>query len=466
MNHPAHTEGASIRLKELFGYFYPELVTAFFLYIILDMIDYRFIAHTNVPLSNATQAVTNTLFHFITKVAEGFSVGMVIICGQYNGAHQYHRTGQAVSDAFWTTMLVGTIISLVLYASTHLIFAFYQVPQDVITLGIPYLRIRTIGVFFSFIYFALIGFLRGIKNTRAPMVLFLLGGVVFVLLDYLLIFGAWGFAPLGLRGSAIATVVQYGVMLVAALGYIFYKPEYRKYGISLFSTVKWSNIRDLVHLSWPVMIDKGSFALGPIWLSKMIACAAYASSDGCMLESYALLKQMERIGILPALAFAQVITFLVSNDYKIHRFATIKKNIKKVLALSALLVGLFILLFCLFPEFFLALLGKKTAFNDCIMYALPFIVILIFFDVTQLILSASLRGAADVKTVMWSRMVSVGLFFVPLSYLILQMPLDNLLVKFILLYGSIHLSYALMSLIYVVRFKSGAWRKQTIKGDV
>ena len=214
------------------------------------------------------------------------------------------------------------------------------------------------------------------------------------------------------------------------------------------------------------MIDKGSFALGPIWLSKMIACAAYASSDGCMLESYALLKQMERIGILPALAFAQVITFLVSNDYKIHRFASIKKNIKKVLALSALLVGLFILLFCLFPEFFLALLGKKTAFNDCIMYSLPFIVILIFFDVTQLILSASLRGAADVKTVMWSRMVSVGLFFVPLSYLILQMPLDNLLVKFILLYGSIHLSYALMSLIYVVRFKSGAWRKQTIKGDV
>ena len=131
-------------------------------------------------------------------------------------------------------VLVGTIISLVLYASTHLIFAFYEVPQDIITLGIPYLRIRTIGVFFSFIYFALIGFLRGIKNTRAPMVLFLLGGVVFVLLDYLLIFGAWGFAPLGLRGSAIATVVQYGVMLVAALGYIFYKPEYRKYGISLF----------------------------------------------------------------------------------------------------------------------------------------------------------------------------------------------------------------------------------------
>ena len=466
MNKPNHTEGASIQLKELFGYFYPELVTAFLLYIVLDIIDCRFIAQTNIPLSNATQGVINALFHFITKVAEGFSVGMVIICGQYNGAHQYHRTGRAVSDAFWTMVLVGTIISLALYAGAHLIFAFYEVPQNIITLGIPYLRIRTIGVFFSFIFFALIGFLRGIKNTKAPMVLFLLGGVIFVVLDYVLIFGAWGMAPLGLRGSAIATVVQYGVMLIAALLYIFNNPEYRKYGISLFSALTWTNVRDLVHLSWPVMIDKGSFALCYIWLLKMIACAGAASRDGGILvESATFLRQMERIGILPAVAFAQVITFLVSNDYKIHHFASIKKNIKKVLVVSSLLVGLFILLFCLFPEFFLTLLGKKAAFNDFIKYSLPFIVILIFFDVVQLILSAALRGAADVKTVMWARMVSAGLFFVPLAYLILQIPLDNLLVKFILLYGSIHLSYALMSLIYIVRFKSGAWRKQTIKGD-
>ena len=252
-------------------------------------------------------------------------------------------------------------------AGAHLIFAFYEVPQNIITLGIPYLRIRTIGVFFSFIFFALIGFLRGIKNTKAPMVLFLLGGVIFVVLDYVLIFGAWGMAPLGLRGSAIATVVQYGVMLIAALLYIFNNPEYRKYGISLFSAVTWTNVRDLVHLSWPVMIDKGSFALCYIWLFKMIACAGAASRDGGILvESATFLRQMERIGILPAVAFAQVITFLVSNDYKIHHFASIKKNIKKVLVVSSLLVGLFILLFCLFPEFFLTLLGKKTAFNDFI----------------------------------------------------------------------------------------------------
>jgi multidrug resistance protein, MATE family len=463
MNHPKSTERASIRLKELFGYFYPELITAFLLYIVLDLIDFRFIAHTNIPLGNATQGVANALFHVTTKVAEGFSVGMVIMCGQYNGAHEYARTGRTVSDAFWTMVFFGALISVALYGGAQLIFTFYEVPQDIIKLGIPYMRIRTLGVFFSFIYFALIGFLRGIKNTKAPMAFFLLGGILFVVLDYALIFGAWGMPALGLQGSAIATVCQYGIMLVAALLYILHKPEYRKYGISLFAAVKWANVRDLVHLSWPVMIDKGSFALCSMWLYKMISCAAAASSEGGLLiESAAFLKQIEKISILPALAFAQVITFLVSNDYKIHHFTSIKKNIKKVLILSALLVGLFILPLCLFPTFFL---GKKAAFSVYISYALPCIVILIFFDVVQLILSAALRGAADVKTVMWSRMVSSGLFFVPLAYLILQMPLDNLIVKFILLYGSIHISYALMSLIYIVRFKSGAWRKQTIKGD-
>ena len=85
-----------------------------------------------------------------------------------------------------------------------------------------------------------------------------------------------------------------------------------------------------------------------------------------------------------------------------------------------------------------------------------------FFDVLQLILSASLRGAADVQAVMWARMVVAGLFFIPLAYIIAMLNIDNLLLKFILLYGSVHISYAMMGFIYLIRFRSGAWKKQTL----
>jgi Na+-driven multidrug efflux pump len=215
------------------------------------------------------------------------------------------------------------------------------------------------------------------------------------------------------------------------------------------------------------MIDKASLALCPLWLNKMIGCTAKFTpliTSRMMYDSYSVLKTMEKVSILPGLAFAQVITFLVSNDYKIHHFTTIKRNIKKVLFLSALLVGLFTVIFCLFPQFFLQLLNKPQSFTRFTAHALPYIALLITFDVLQLIISAALRGAADVKTVMWSRMVVTGLFFVPFAYLISLAPIENILLKFILLYISVHLSYALMALVYIIRFKSGVWKKQTIKG--
>lgn len=457
-----------VSLKALLGYFFPELITASLLYIGLEIIDYRFIACTNIEACNATLVITNQLFHVVTKIAEGFSVGMVIICGQYNGAHEYHRTGRVLSDAFWTTALVGGCIALLVYMGAYALYDFYGVPQTVVSLGVPFLRIRSLGIFLSFIYFALIGFLRGIKNTRAPMSFFIIGALVFLFFDYALIFGAWGFPALGLRGSAIATVLQYTTMLIAAIIYILTNADHRKYAIKLFTPVHWTNIRDLVRLSWPVMIDKASFALCPIWLTKMLTSTTdltAVATSGIVLDSYSVLKQMEKVGILPALAFAQVITFLVSNDYKTHHFATIKKNIKKVLVVAAIFVGFFTLCFCLKPLFFLSLLNKQKAFNDFIAYSLPYIALLIFFDVLQLILSAALRGAADVQLVMWARMVSAGLFFVPLSYGLTLLPIDNLLIKFIAVYSSVHLSYALMSLIYIVRFKSGVWKRQSIKAS-
>ena len=456
----------SVSVRKLFSYFFPELVTATLLYIGLEIIDFRFIACTDIALCNVAQAPSNLLLHLITKIAEGFSVGMVVICGQYNGAHEYQKTGKNVSDAFWTTVITGGLIALIIYGGAHAIYRFYEVPQEVTDLGVPFLRIRSLGVFFSFIFFALIGFLRGIKNTKAPMTFFLLGAAVFLFFDYALIFGVWGFPALGLRGSAMATVIQYGAMLTAALLYIFVHPTHRKYGINLFTSVNWSNVKDLIHVSWPIMIDKASIALCPIWLTKMLACTAKVtalSTGRVLFDSYTVLRQMERVGILPALAFAQVITFLVSNDYKIHNFRAIKNNIRSVFFISAALVGFFTLLFCLMPTFFLDILGKGKAFNEFIAYSLPYIAILMFFDVLQLILSASLRGAADVRAVMWARTVVAGLFFVPLAYAINLLAIENLLIKFILLYGSVHVSYAMMGFIYLFRFHSGAWKKQSIK---
>ncbi len=446
----------SIKTAALFRYFFPELIIAAVLYIALDLINFRFIACIDTTLCNSTLYVTNLLFHLITKIVEGFSVGLVIMCGQYNGSKHYKKAGEVLANVFWVSALVGAIVSLLLYFGAHTIYAFYQVPQEIATLGVPYLQIRTVGVFFSFMYFAIVGFLRGIKNPKLPMVFFLLGAVVYLFFDYALIFGAWGFPAMGLNGSALATVIQCGTMLLASLLYLVLHKDIHKYRINLFSRINVSHIRALFTVSWPVMIDKSCAAFIPIWLSKMIGCTAVlctATDSAMMYNGLTVLKTMEKVGLLPAFAFAQVITYLVSNDYKNLSFRYIKNNIKKVLLFSCVLVGLGTLVFCLKPYFFLSILNKQSAYSDFIAYTLPFVAFLVLFDVIQVILSGALRGASDVKTVMVARVLGTFFFFMPLSYGIMLLPIENLLLKFILLYSSTHISFGMMSIVYIYRFK-------------
>ncbi len=455
----------TIKTSILFRYFLPELITVTLLYIGLEIINFRFIACIDTSLCNSTLFITNSLFHFITKVGEGFSVGLVILIGKYNATNEYKKSGELLSNAFFVTAVVGALIAAALYLGAPTIYNFFEVNQEIMRLGVPYLKIRSLAVFFGFIYFALIGFLRGIKNPKLPMQFFMLGAVVYIFFDYALIFGAWGFPQLGLNGAAVAGVIQYGVMLLAALVYILFHKDTRKYGISLFTKLNPTNIINLVSLSWPVMVDKASLAMIPIWLNKMIGCTAKlctTAESALMYDGLTVLKTMERVGILPALAFAQVITYLVSNDYHTASFRHIKNNIKKVLVISCILVGIVTFSFCIQPSFFLSLLNKPNAYSDFIAYTLPFVALLILCDVFQLILSASLRGGSDVKTVMFARMAATFLFFIPLAYGINLLPIQNILVKFVLLYATVHVSFALMGIIYLWRFKSPYWQDEEI----
>ena len=80
----------------------------------------------------------------------------------------------------------------VLYVGAPLIYALYGVPQEMAVMGIGYLKLRAISIFFMFMYQACVGFLRGVKNTKVPMVTFAAGMLAFVIFDYLFIFGLPG----------------------------------------------------------------------------------------------------------------------------------------------------------------------------------------------------------------------------------------------------------------------------------
>lgn len=456
-NTAAMTRGESY--TQILRYFAPEFITALVLYSVLYLIDARWIADLKSTSIYATVGVTNTMLHFVTKVAEGFSVGTVILAGHYNGLKDYKQVGKTLTDAFWVTVISGGALAAMLFFGAHSIYYFYGVPDKMIELGVPFLRLRAVGIFFMFIYFAIVGFLRGVKKPRIPMQIFVVGALVFLFFDYGLIFGAFNMPAMGLKGSALASVIQYGVMLALATAYVLINPHNRKYGIQIFMAVSdWSRVKELVKLSWPIMIDKATLAASYLWLGYLInPMGKYA------IASYAVIKDLERLAIQPAAAFAQVITFLVSNAYGLHDWRGIKNNIKKTIFLASIFVCAILLVFSFWPESFITIFDPKGKFTEFSARVFPFLSVLVFFDLLQLILSGAMRGAANVKLVLVTRLAVVLFYFVPVSLFISKLPIESLFLKFLLIYSSFYIGNGLMSIVYIIRLRGQRWKQKVIE---
>jgi putative MATE family efflux protein len=443
------------KFSTLLRYFAPELVTNALIYSLPILVDAKFIGLLSSTPTYAALAASNTFLNLILKLAEAVSVGTVILVGVHNGAKEYEKAGDALRDSFWITIVCGLSLGGLLWLAAPAIYSWYGLAPDVIQLSVPFMRLRAVGVALMFIFFACVGFLRGIKDTRTPMRLYVLGTFIFLCVDYPLIFGTPWTPAFGLNGSAMATISQYSIMLCAAILYIIFSPAVARYKINLLRSVtSVGEVIRLIRMTIPVVIDKATIATSYIWLCKIMATVGT-----CGVAAFYTIKEMERLALVPAVASAQVITFLVSNSIGAGQWDVVRANIKKVLFITLVVVSFLIALTLLFPKAIISFFDRKGDFTYLAAQALPILSILSFFDVLQLVLAGALRGAGDVNMVMITRIIVCGGFFAPISWLSAYIPVDNEFLRFMLIYSSFYCGSALMSMAYIYRFRSGQWTR-------
>lgn len=448
--------GSGDRTKKIiFKYWLPETVTQFIFIIFPLLADSYIVASLKSTALYGALGTANNLLHVLLKFSEAIPVGAVAIIGRHNGAKEYSRCGKDLGDTFWTSTFIGLMqFSLICMAAAS-IYRLLGVPEDMVVLGAPFLRFRSFGILLVFISNALLYFMKAIKNTRTPMMISIVGLSAFLFFDYVLVLGKFGFPQLGLYGAALATIIQYSLMSTLAIVYLLSNIDYRKYFPTLFIWhFSTRRVLTLLNLSWQIMVDKTALSMSYVWVFKLITpLGAYA------ITSFDVIKNLERFALLPAIAFAQIITFLVSNRLGAQDPEGAKSNIKKVLILSASTTGVALLFFCLRARFFVGFFDPQNEFTHIAAPAFVLVSTLVVFDFIQLILAGALRGAGDVKTVMYTRLFSCAFFFVPVAYIFSKIPIADTATKFALIYSSFYVNTALIGFVFMMRIMGNKWSK-------
>jgi MATE family multidrug resistance protein len=136
--------------------------------------------------------------------------------------------------------------------------------------GIPYFRIRVAGAPFIFLFYASVGFFRGIQNTRTPMLVAFLMSATNLVLDYALIYGNYGLPQLGLRGAAVAAWIAQFVGASSCLAFFFFSPATVSYRPSGWR-VQLASARPLFRIGRDLAVRTGGLRFSLVFATGTVA---------------------------------------------------------------------------------------------------------------------------------------------------------------------------------------------------
>ncbi|MDR3195246.1 MAG: MATE family efflux transporter [Endomicrobium sp.] len=152
----------------------------------------------------------------IVFIFQGTIAYIDVFVAQYNGKKEYKSIGPSVWQAIHFAALSSVVIfSFTLFSSS--IFNFIGHSKDIIQEEIKYFNILCYGSFFYLGSYALSGFYAGREKTKTVLLVNLIGIFVNIILDYLLIFGRFGFTALGIEGAALSTIIGFAIVFIVFL---------------------------------------------------------------------------------------------------------------------------------------------------------------------------------------------------------------------------------------------------------
>lgn len=241
----------------------------------------------------AAVGIGNQIFFLFLMFIFSVASAAAIFTAQYWGKKDLKNIYSNLGIGITFALVISAIFTLVTFLFPDTLIRLFNNDPQVIELGAQYLGIIAFSLIMTSISIVYGTILRSTENVKFPMVTGLIGLLLNTGLNYLLIFGKFGFPELGVRGAAIATVIARGVEFTIILSFTYI----RKYSLatSLRNIFNYSKemVKKYTKIWLPVMGQSVGWALGYSMYSVIyghISTGAFAAYNiACSVERLSLM---------------------------------------------------------------------------------------------------------------------------------------------------------------------------------
>lgn len=406
----------TINKKQFYTILFPAVIESIFnqLFQLVDNIMVGHIPDSTVAV--AAVSLCNSPLNLVICVMAAFFIGTTAVIAWYCGANDREKMNETAQQSLMLAAFFGIAVSAVSFVFTSQIMGFVCGESETLETAVLYYRTNAVGFFFQTCSICITACFRGKGITKIPMFYNITGNGLNVVLNYILIYGKLGFAPMYVKGAAVATVIsKIIVFAISVLFFVFHENGFplRRENISL-------------HLSEHVK-------------HKMLRIGLTSACEQFILQSGATLTS-KIIAVLPTrqIAALQITSNLESLAWSsgdaccttatsLFGKSLGEKNSDKArayLRLSELWAIAFaageILIFCFGGRLICTLFTNDTTIYPNIIEYLTIAAVGLPFINTHKTVSGALRGAGDSVAPLISSLVSLWLFRVLLGYILIS----------------------------------------------
>lgn len=342
-------------------------------------------------------------------VGIGLLLGIVILTAQLDGAGSGAECG-----AVWRVGLVhaaayGVVLGLLCQVGEEFLLLTGQAPE-LAHGGGRVLALFGWGMPGMLLFIATIFFLEGIHRPLPGMAAMLCANLLNAGLNWVFIYGHWGFTAMGAEGAALATTLVRWFLFLFVAAYVLLRVDRDAYGILRPITELRALGRRMRRLGYPMALGHGleSSAFSTMTLFAGLLGAA-------QVASYTIAMNLVALVFMLALGFSTAAGVRVANHVGRGDAHGLRLAGWVAVAIAALVLGLVSLVFANAPGWLAAWFSRDAAVVTLAASTILVAALALVPDGLQAVLIGALRGLADVwpatlilMTAFWGVMVPLG----------------------------------------------------------
>ena len=362
------------------------------------------VAVSAVSLVNGVMAVYQAVFIAL-------AVAVATVVSNAAGARASKAVSENVRQSIALSLMVGVILSILSLVLAHPILRAMGASGDILQQGIIFFRVIA-GTSVLIVLMTVLGqLIRTAGQTRTPLTINLIVNILNFCLDFILIFGLFGFPRLAILGAGIGTALS-RLIGVGLLFLFLLQTSHRLQG-PIFSRDQHIFMTEIVKRALPIMGERLTMRLGDIVIFVIII--AYGSK---VFAGNAIGETITAYNYLPAFGFATGASILIARAYGAKDHLEIRKLTKTSFVMTAIistLVGGIIFAFSTFILNFFTF--------DAVAVSAAQVVILISFVSEPIvagviIYTAALQAMGDAKTPFYATMFGMWVIRIGIAWLL------------------------------------------------